>query len=231
MEQLTIGHIDIDVKYKDIKNIHLSVHPPLGNVTISAPKHLDPDIVRVFAIGKLGWIRKERSKFINQPREQVKEFTTQESHYFLGKRYLLRVTESGSKSKVVLHHSHIELIVPIAATVEKKRQVLYQWYRKELRALLTRMISDWKKKMAVKVSSFGIRKMKTKWGSCNSAAGTIWFNIELAKRSKDEIEYVVVHELVHLLERNHNKKFVLLMNHFLPDWRIRKQILNKGEII
>lgn len=230
MEQLTIGHIDIDVKYKDIKNIHLSVHPPLGNVTISAPKHLDPDIVRVFAIGKLGWIRKERSKFINQPREQVKEFTTQESHYFLGKRYLLRVTESGSKSKVVLHHSHIELIVPIAATVEKKRQVLYQWYRKELRALLTRMISDWEKKMAVKVSSFGIRKMKTKWGSCNSAAGTIWFNIELAKRSKDEIEYVVVHELVHLLERNHNKKFVLLMNHFLPDWRIRKQILNKGEI-
>jgi predicted metal-dependent hydrolase len=229
VEHMTIGNIDIAVTFKAIKNIHLSVHPPMGAVTIAAPKHLDPDIIRVFAIGKISWIRKERARFVNQLREEPKTYIAQESHYFMGKRYLLRVSE-GSRSKVILHHNHIELVVPKDATHEKKEAVLYRWYRVELKKELQLMVEEWESKMSVKATSFAVRKMKTKWGSCNNHDGRILFNTELAKKPKECIEYVVVHELVHLLERKHNKRFVLLMNGFLGGWNERRRMLNESAI-
>lgn len=227
MESIKLGNIDIDLTFKEIKNIHLSVHPPLGTVTVSAPKHVDKDIVKVFVIGKLGWIRKERAKFLNQPREAAKSYITRESHFFLGKRYLMNAIDSPSQSKVNLKHNQIDLITPINSKIEYKSKVLYNWYRRELRKILVEIVQSRETKMEVKAESIGIRKMKTKWGSCNSTDGTIWFNIELAKKPKECIEYVVVHELVHLLERNHNKRFVMLMNQFLPDWKERKKQLNE----
>lgn len=227
MERITISNIDIDLTFKEIKNIHLSVHPPLGDVTVSAPLHVDKDIVKVFLIGKLGWIRKERTKFLNQPREAEKLFITRESHFFLGKRYLLNAVKNSLSTKVILKHNGIELVTPPNSSIEYKQKVLYNWYRRELRKVLGEMITNWEAKMNVKSESFGIRKMKTKWGSCNNTEGNIWFNIELAKKPKECIEYIVVHELVHLLERNHNKRFVLLMDQLLPDWRERKKQLNE----
>jgi predicted metal-dependent hydrolase len=227
MERIIVGNIEIELTFKNIKNIHLSVHPPIGNVTVSAPLHVDKDIVRVFLIGKLGWIRNERTKFLNQPREAKKLFITRESHHFFGKRYLLNSVENSLSTKVILKHNKIDLVTPPNSSIEYKQKVFYNWYRRELRKVLGEMISHWESRMNVKSESFGIRKMKTKWGSCNSTDGKIWFNIELAKKPTECIEYIVVHELVHLLERNHNKRFVLLMNQYLPDWKERKKQLNE----
>ena len=148
----------------------------------------------------------------------------------MGKRYLLKVTEGTKYKKVVLHHNHIELQVPSGTRIDKKQELLYSWYRVQLRTVLTDLMTQWQSRMNLNPQGFGIRKMKTKWGSCNSDNGNILFNIELAKKPVDSIEYVVVHELVHLLERNHNKRFVLLMNEFLPEWAERKRELNGGEI-
>lgn len=227
MERITIANIEIELTFKSIKNIHLSVHPPMGNVTVSAPLHVDKDIVKVFLIGKLGWIRKERTKFLNQPREAEKLFISRESHYFFGKRYLLNAVDNTLSTKVVLKHNGIDLVTPSNSSIEYRQKVLYNWYRRELRKVLGEMINHWEVRMNVRSESFGIRKMKTKWGSCNNKDGNLWFNIELVKKPKVCIEYIVVHELVHLLERNHNKHFVLLMNRFLPDWKERKRQLNE----
>jgi len=229
MGHLTVAEFDIDVTFKDIKNIHLSVHPPLGAVTISAPMHIDSERLRVFAIGKLGWIRRERKKMAEQLREHPKLFITRESHYFLGKRYLLKVTEA-KYSNVVLHHNHIELFVPADASTEKKRQVLYLWYRTQLKTLLAQMIVSWERKMGVQHSAIRVQKMKTKWGSCNDKTGMILFNTDLVKKPIDCIEYVVVHELAHLIERKHNRNFVALLDRLLPGWIERKRALNGGEI-
>jgi predicted metal-dependent hydrolase len=230
-DTLQIGPVEIKVTFKEIKNLHLSVHPPFGEVTISSPTFYDLEKVKIYAATKLGWIKREQEKIISQEREGTKLMITQESHQFLGKRYLLSVTEKGVRSHVKLHHNRIELIVPVGTTTEKKCKLLYQWYRIKLRTLLYKMISDFEIQMNIKVNSVGIRRMKTKWGSCNSKKGSILFNIELAKKSEGCIEYIVVHELVHLLERNHNKRFVLLMDKFLNGWREKRKELNKGEII
>lgn len=230
-ESLQIGPVEIKVTFKDIKNLHLSVHPPFGDVTISSPDFYDLEKIKIYAATKLSWIKREQEKIISQEREGTKLMITQESHQFLGKRYLLAVTEKEARSHVVLHHNRIELIVPFGTSTEKKREVLYKWYRLRLRMILSRMISDLEAKMNVRVHSFGIRKMKTKWGSCNNRKGTILFNIELAKKSRACIEYIVVHELVHLLERNHNKRFVLLMDKYLSGWREVRKELNNEEII
>jgi len=229
MEHLSIAEFEIDVTFKDIKNIHLSVHPPLGNVTISAPMHIDPERLRVFAIGKLGWLRRERKKMSEQLREHPKLFIPRESHYFLGKRYLLKVTAS-KHSNVVLHHNHIELFVPADASAEKKRQVLYAWYRNQLKTLLIPMIISWEQKIGVQSSAIRVQKMKTKWGSCNDKSAAILFNSDLIKKPVDCIEYVVVHELLHLIERKHNRRFVGLLDAWLPGWIERKRKLNGGEI-
>lgn len=226
-EILKFNDIEVALTFKDIKNIHLRVHPPLGRVTLSAPKNMDKEHLRVYISTKLAWIRNEQKKKIAQKREPEYLYISNESHYFFGKRYLLVITESNEKSEVIMHHRKIEIIVPDKSNKYLIKSKLYQWYRKQLRQFLQEMIDHYKEKMNVFPKNFGIRKIKTKWGSCNNYTKTLWFNIELAKKPKDCIEYIVIHELVHLKERKHNKDFVLLMNRYLPNWQLRKKKLNE----
>ena len=223
---LTIGNVEVEVKFKPIKNLHLSVHPPYGKVTVSSPEFFDLEKVRVYLITKLGWIKREQKKIAAQEREGEKFMITRESHQFLGKRYLLNVKKS-TTNKIVLKHSSIELYAKEPASVETKKKVLYDWYRKELRVQITTLIAKYAVIMNLSIPEFGIRIMKTKWGSCTTESQKLWFNIELAKKPIECIEYIVVHEMVHLIERNHNKNFVILMERYLPNWRTQKNVLNE----
>jgi len=227
MEQLKLGNITVDVVQKNIKNIHLSVYPPTGRVRISAPNRMDLATIRVFVISKLSWIKKQQTRLRNQEREAQREFINRESHYFNGKRYLLKMTERNAAPKVILKYSTIEIFVRPETDIVKKKSILDEWYRQKLKETLPSLIEKWEKKMNVQVNEFGIKKMKTKWGTCNRQAKRIWLNLELAKKPPECLEYIVVHEMVHLLERNHNDKFIALMNEFIPKWRFYKDELNR----
>ena len=168
MQKIELGNIIIEVEQKDIKNIHLSVHPPYGRVKISAPNRMDIDTIRVFAIGKLQWIRKQQETFRNQEREAPREYLSKESHYFKGKRYLLNVIEINDTPKVILKHSKIDLYVRPNITKEKRKEILDKWYRAELKLIVSEMIEKWEQKIGVKTNKFGIKKMRTKWGTCNT---------------------------------------------------------------
>ncbi|MBI4698407.1 MAG: M48 family metallopeptidase [Nitrospirae bacterium] len=227
MKQLQLGNIAVDVVKKDIKNIHLSVYPPTGRVRISAPVRMELDTIRVFAISKLQWIKKQQQKLKNQEREAPREFLNRESHYFNGKRYLLKVIEQDAVPRVALKHSKIELYVRPQSNKAKRKNILDEWYRLKLKETIPSLIEKWEKKIKVRVNSFGIKKMKTKWGTCNREAKRIWLNLELAKKPAECLEFIAVHEMVHLLERNHNDRFISLLNEFLPKWRFFKEELNR----
>ena len=219
MQQIDLGNIKVDVVQKDIKNIHLSVYPPTGRVKISAPLRMELETIRMFAISKLGWIKKQQEKFRKQQRESERELITRESHYFLGKRYLLKVIEAEAVPLVNIKHDKLILQVRAGTSTKQKQVILQEWYRQQMKELVPKYISIWEEKMKVKVQEFGIKKMKTKWGTCNREAKRIWLNLNLAKKPPECIEYIVVHEMVHLLERTHNAKFIAYMNKFLPQWK------------
>ncbi len=227
MTQIQLGDISVEVTQKDIKHIHLSVYPPLGAVKIAAPTRLNLDTIRIYAISKLSWIKKQRIKIKAQKREAPREYITKESHYFKGKRYLLKVIEHNAAPSVILKHNKIELYIRPETPSEKRKEILDEWYRAELKIMVQKYITKWEKKIGVKVNDFGVKKMKTKWGTCNIAAKRIWLNLELAKKPTTCLEYIVVHELTHLLERNHNSRFVAFMNKFLPNWKELKIELNR----
>lgn len=227
LTQIRLGEITVDVIQKDIKNIHLSVYPPTGRVRISAPSRMNLETIRVYAVSKLGWIKKQQTKLRNQERETQRDYVTRESHYFMGKRYLLKISETDGAQTVVLRHREIELVVRKGADLEQRQKLLEDWYRKQLRHKAGIYISFWEKQMNLKVAEFGIKKMRTKWGSCNRDAHRIWLNLELAKKPKECLEYIVVHEMVHVLERNHGTRFVALMDKFLPQWRQCREELNR----
>jgi Predicted metal-dependent hydrolase len=227
MDQLQLGDIIIDVEQKDIKNIHLSVYPPAGKVRIAAPLRMDLDTIRVYALSKLNWIRKQQAKLLGQEREAAREFLNRESHYFKGKRYLLKIVEFEAPPKIELKHSTLVLHVRPGTTIEKRQSIIDEWYRAQLKIVLPALIEKWEKKLNVKVNEFGIKKMKTKWGTCNRQAKRIWVNLELAKKPPECLEYVVVHEMVHFLERKHNDIFIAYLNEYLPKWRFYKDELNR----
>ncbi|MBT6469666.1 MAG: M48 family metallopeptidase [Candidatus Marinimicrobia bacterium] len=227
MATIELGHINVDVTQKNIKNIHLSVHPPKGRVTISAPKRMDLETIRVYAVSKLGWIKKQQEKIAKQKREPIREFVNRESHYFKGERYLLKVIESNFPAKVVLKHSILELHVRPNSPTIKRREVLDEWYRQQLKVEIPKFISVWEKKLNVQVNEFGVKKMKTRWGSCNIKKKRIWLNLELAKKPMECLEYVVVHEIAHLLEKNHSARFYSLMEKHYPNWKHSKDLLNR----
>ncbi|MFT9496784.1 M48 family metallopeptidase [Anaerosolibacter sp.] len=227
MEQLHFGDITIDVEQKDIKNIHLSVYPPSGKVRIAAPLRMDLDTIRVYALSKLSWIKKQQAKIRGQEREAPREYLNRESHYFKGKRYLLKIIELEAAPKIELKHSTIVMYVRPDTSTEKKQSVLDEWYRARMKEIVPPLIEKWEKMLEVKVNAFGIKKMKTKWGTCNREVSRIWLNLELAKKPLECLEYIVVHEMVHLLERTHNDRFIGYMNKHLPKWRSYREELNR----
>lgn len=226
VERIKVGDVEMDVTFKDIKNLHLSVHPPKGHVTISSPLKYDLEKVKIYAATKLSWIKKEQRKFQEQLREEERLYITQESHFYLGERYLLSVKES-QRNTVDLKGKRILLTSKDIDNIALKEATIYKFYRKQLRRILTERVEYFSKELGVDVPNFKIRTMKTKWGSCSSSKERIWFNIELAKKPLICIDYIVVHELVHLIERHHNKRFVLLMDQHFPMWRTVKKQLNE----
>lgn len=223
--QLTLGDVLLDVQFKNIKNVHLSVHPPAGRVTIAAPSRMDIETIRLFAVTKLGWIRRQQRKLQEQERETPREFLTDESHFVWGQRYLLKVVPAKAAS-VDLGHSSLTLRVPADATMERKSAVLAQWYRDQIKLAVVALIARWAPLVGVDVPSIKAQRMKTKWGSCNHRARTILLNTELAKKPKECLEYVLVHEMVHLLEPTHNRRFTTAMDRLMPNWRLRRDLLN-----
>lgn len=225
--QIKLGDIAVDVVLKDIKNVHLSVYPPTGRVRISAPKRMDIATIRVFAISKLAWIKQQQQKVRAQERETPREYLDHESHYAWGKRYLLKVVEQEAAAAVELKHSKILLGVRPGSGEEKKQAVLEEWYREQIKAAVPPLTAKWQPLMGVEVKRFFVQRMKTKWGSCNPGAGSIRLNTELAKKPRECLECVVVHEMAHLLEPTHNQRFIALMDQLMPKWQFYRDTLNR----
>ncbi|NLP37817.1 MAG: M48 family metallopeptidase [Firmicutes bacterium] len=223
---LIIEDIQIEVRKKKIKNLYLSVHPPDGSVRISAPLAMSDEAIRDFALAKLDWIRKQQAKLQKQVRPEEKQYIAGENHYFQGLPYVLNVLYTGKKQRAELKNGQIELYVRQGSTQEQREKVMREWYRSELKKLIPPLIAKWEEKIGVTVNFWGVKLMKTKWGSCNPRAKRIWFNLELAKQSPRCLEYIVVHEMVHLLERHHNKRFYAYLEKFLPDWKECREELN-----
>lgn len=230
MQAFKLGEISVDVDLKDIKNLHLSVYPPSGRVHISAPHHMDIDTIRMYTITKLAWIKKQQKKFREQAREIPREFINKESHFYLGRRYLMKIVEHNMPPLVSIKHNIIELRIRPNTDTEKRQYVLEQWYRNQLRMLVPPIIKKWEKIMNLSLNEFAIKKMRTKWGTCNSKAKRIWLNLELIKKPVDCIEYIIVHEMIHLIERKHNERFVILMDKYLPEWKQIRMELNRFPI-
>jgi len=228
MEQITISNIKIDVVRKDIKNIHLAVYPPIGRVRIAAPLEVNEEAVRLFAISKLGWIKRQQRNFEGQERTSPREYKNRESHYFQGRRYLLNVIEADAPAKVVLKSkTYINLYIRPGTPTAKRHEIMNEWYRKELKKMIPELIEKWEKRINLKVDEWQVKLMKTKWGSCNIEKNRIWLNLELAKKPIHCLEYIIVHEMLHLLERYHNEKFLQYMDTYLPNWKKLKAELNK----
>lgn len=226
-----VAGIRVEVVRKDIKNLHLGVYPPAGRVRVAAPLVISDDAVRLAVIDKLAWIRRQKAKFAEQPRQSEREMVSGESHYFQGRRYRLRVHEQPGAPYVAIRGvASLDLFVRPGSTTEQREDVLLRWYRDQLRSQAETLMAKWQAVMKVETAGWGIRRMKTKWGSCNTATGRIWLNLELAKKPPQCVEYIVVHELVHLLERHHNDRFIALMNQYLPQWEQLRVMLNKSPL-
>ncbi len=225
--QIHLGEIAVDVVRKDIKNVHLSVHPPTGRVRIAAPERMKLDTIRVFAISKLGWIKKQQKRVQEQERETPREYLDRESHYVWGKRYLLELVEQEASPTVELKHHKMILRVRRGSSTLIKEAILNGWYRQQVKNAVPSMLEKWQRLMGVEAEGFFVQRMKTKWGSCNTRRATIRLNSELAKKPLECLEYVVVHELVHLIERKHNQRFIALMDQFMPKWEFYRDGLNR----
>jgi predicted metal-dependent hydrolase len=227
VKRIKLGEISVDVVQKDIKNIHLSVYPPSGAVRISAPLRMDLDTIRVFAISKLVWIKQQQKKLREQERETPREYLDRESHFVWGKRYLLKVVELEAAPQVTLKHKQIILRVRPTTEQSAREAILDQWYREQLKQAVPPLIAKWEPLIGVKVERFFVQRMKTKWGSCNHARGNIRLNTDLAKKPRECLEYIVIHEMAHLVVPTHNSHFVALMDRILPQWQSYRDVLNR----
>ena len=231
MHRISVGDMHVDVVRKDIKNLHLGVYPPEGRVRVAAPLRVDDEAVRLAVIEKLPWIRRQQARFLAQERQSQREYAYRETHYFLGRRYLLNVIEHDGRPRVEVDgKERIDLYVPAGSDAQEREEIMLRWYRKELKALVPPLIDKWQEVIGVRVDDWRIKKMKTRWGSCTTEARRIWLNLELAKKPIPCIEYIIVHELVHLLERNHTDRFRDLMDQFMPQWRYCRDMLNQSPL-
>lgn len=227
LTQIELGDIKVDVVFKDIKNVHLSVYPPNGRVRIAAPTRMSPDTIRAFAISRLGWIRQQQEKILSQERETPREYLNRESHYLWGKRYLMDVVLENSRSDVELKPAKMILRVRPGTDETRKQDLVEEWYRTQLRQAVAPLLLKWEPLIGVKVERLFVQRMKTKWGSCSPKSGNIRLNTDLAKKPPECLEYILVHEMVHLLEPTHNARFVSLMNSFVPKWQFYREALNR----
>ncbi len=228
MSIVNVGDLEVEVIKKNIKNIHLGVYPPIGRVRLSAPLSSDNEKIRLFIVSKIPWIRKNQRKFKNKERQSEREYIDRESHYFEGRRYLLKLNiDAKNKDTVFLKKSTIQLQLRAKYDSQKRKQILESWLRKNLTSRLIPFIDKWEEQLGVNAKEWKIKKMKTKWGSCNQEARRLWFNLELSKVDDYALDYVVMHELVHLKVRNHGKQFIQILNKNMSDWEQRKAQLNE----
>ena len=225
--RIQLGEIGVDVFRKDIKNVHLSVHPPTGRVRIAAPERMSLDTVRVFAIAKMPWIRRQQKKLQEQERETPREFIDRESHYVWGKRYLLKLVEAEQRPSVELSRGRMILCVRPGTDALKRQEVVEEWHREQVRNAVPAIIAKWQKLMGVEVRRVFVQRMKTKWGSCNHREGSIRLNTDLAKKPRECLEYILVHEMAHMIEPTHNEFFVALMDRFMTKWHSHRETLNR----
>ncbi len=228
---MDIDGIAVEIVRKNIKHLYLRVIAANGRVRVSAPLHLDDDEIRLAVMSRQAWIRRKQSQLERLQRQSGGDYVTGESHYFEGVRYRLNVIEQDSPPAVMLpDESTIVLSVRPGTERSKRGETLDHWYRKQLQDRLPALIDKWERNIGVKVNEVRIRKMKTRWGTCNRRARRIWLNLELMKKPATCLEYVVVHELVHLIERKHNNRFRNLMDKHLPQWRKHKDELNSAPL-
>ncbi len=229
--RLEVGGISVEVVRKRIKHLHLGVYPPEGRVRVAAPMRLDDDAVRAAVISRLAWIRRKRAEFARQARQSRREFVSGESHYFEGRRYRLAVAESTGRTGIRLrNNAWLEMRVRPATGRDAREAMLYRWYRARLRDRVPEIIAEWEPRIGVQVADWRIRRMKTRWGTCNAAVRRIWVNSELAKKPLPCLEYVVVHEMVHLVEPSHNERFREIMDRAMPGWTLRADELNRSHL-
>ena len=226
-ETIQLGEISITVTRKDIKNVHLTVHPPDGRVTLAAPTNTRLEVARAYAISKLIWIREQQRKLECQARETPRQFVDRESHHVWGRRYLMTIDYQDAKPSVVLSNKRITLVVRHGSSEEKRAEVINDWHKSLMHQVVPPLIQKWERKLSVRVSGYFLQRMKTKWGSCNHSAGNIRLNTELAKKPKDLLEYVIVHEKAHLLEPTHNDQFIAILEEHYPSWREARAELNE----
>lgn len=229
--EINVSGIPVEVVRKDIKNLHVGVYPPAGRVRVAAPFSMDKDDIRVAIVSRLGWIKRRQAEFTNQERQSEREMVTGESHFFQGRRYRLNVIEHEGPAKVKLkNNTTMELWVRPQMEQAKRQELIEKWYRQQLRQDIPVLVEQWEPTIRVQINQWRIKKMKTKWGSCNIEAGRIWVNLELAKKPIECLEYIIVHEMVHMLERRHTDRFRDLMDQIMPDWQLRKDKLNQAPL-
>ena len=228
---ITVNELPVKVVRKKIKNLHLAVYPPNGWVRIAVPEIIDDEAVRLAVMSKFGWIKRQIKSFEDQPRQSARELITGESHYYLGRRYLLDIVHTEKRPFIeILNKKTLVLNINENTGLEEREKLLTDWYRKEMKRILPGIIRKWEIKSDLQVNSYGIKRMKTKWGSCNPRHKRIWLNLELIKKPINCLEYIVVHEIVHFLERTHNDNFVAHMDRIMPQWRTFRDDLNRSPL-
>lgn len=226
-ETIYIGDVAVEVTLKAVQNVHLSVHPPTGRVTLVAPTNTRLEVARAYAISKLSWIRAQQTNLQTQARESFPQFVERESHYVWGRRYLLTICYAEVKPFVTVDHKRLTLTVRPGSSPEKRTEVMHEWHKSLLHTVVPTLIQKWEAKLGVKVQGYFLQRMKTKWGSCNYQAGHIRLNTELVKKPKDLLEYVIVHEMLHLLEPTHSQRFFDLLSLHYPAWQEARAELNE----
>jgi predicted metal-dependent hydrolase len=228
-DYLRVAGLDVDVVYKDIKNLHISVYPPVGRVRVAAPERVDEDAIRLAVVQRLPWIKKQREQLQGADRQTERRMVSGETHYVWGVRLRLDASRQG-RSKVEVSGRTLCIQTPVDYTEAQKRAVLDRWYRAELKEKVPEVLAKWERVVGQKASKVVVRRMKTKWGTCQTTSRAIWLNPELAKKNPRCLEYIVAHELTHLIERTHNERFIELMDRHMPDWRARREELNEAPL-
>ena len=228
MHHITVHGLRVDVVRKNIKNLHLAVYPPNGRVRVAAPLRVNDEAVRLAVISRLAWIKRRQSKFEAQDRQSAREYVSGESHYYQGRRYRLNVIDHDGLPRVIVRNkTTIDLCVRTGGDIAHRERVFLAWYRQQLKAMVPPLIAKWEPILGVMVADWGVKQMKTKWGTCNVEARRIWLNLELVKKPALCLEYIVVHEMAHLLERHHNDRFIAYMDRFMSQWRLHRAELNR----